>query len=95
MKSKLWAGTGEITITPPLGLPLLGALKPATGIHDDLFARALIIGDETCSAAVVCLDLVGLDMRTADEMRSEIAGRTGIWSVPGWEGCLKEGSRWR
>jgi len=74
----LLAGVGQVEITPPLGAPLVGSLTPSTGIHDPLFARALVIGDGVQRAAIVCLDLVGMDFALADEIRARVRERSGI-----------------
>lgn len=75
---RLLAGVGQAEITPPVGAPLVGALVPSTGVHDPLFARALVIGDGAQRAAVVCLDLVGMDFVLADEIRARVRHRSGI-----------------
>jgi neutral ceramidase len=75
------AGVSEVTITPPVGTPLLGPLQAATGVHDPLCARALVLGDGVERAALVCLDLVGLDFGLADDLRARIRERTGIGTV--------------
>ena len=72
------AGAAEAKITPPVGLPLLGPQAPGTGVHDDLFARALVLSDGRERVALVCLDLVGLDFRLTDDLRQAIRERTGI-----------------
>ena len=78
---KMLAGTGEATITPPVGLPLVGAQLPSTGVHDELFARALVLTGGTQRCALVCLDLCTLDFSLADEMRLEIKRRAGIVNI--------------
>ena len=30
-------------ITPPVGAPTLGTIQRSTGVHDDLYARALVL----------------------------------------------------
>jgi hypothetical protein len=72
------AGAAEAKITPPVGIPLLGPQAPSTGVHDELFARALVLSDGHERVALVCLDLVGLDFRLADDMRDAIRRRTDI-----------------
>ena len=67
---RLRAGVSQTEITPPIGAPLLGALVASTGVHDPLFARALVIGDGGERAAIVCLDLVGMDLALAREIRA-------------------------
>lgn len=72
------AGAAEAEITPATGVPLLGPQAPSTGVHDDLFARALVLSDGHERVALVCLDLVGLDLRLADDIRDALRRRTGI-----------------
>ena len=72
------AGVSEVAITPPVGAPLLGCIQRSTGVHDDLFARALVLNDGQTQVAVVCLDLIGLDFTLADEIRAGVRQRIGI-----------------
>ena len=66
------AAAAEAAITPPIGTPLVGPTQAATGVHDALFARALVLGDGARRVAIVCLDLVGLDFALADEIRAAV-----------------------
>jgi hypothetical protein len=74
-------GCATTVITPPPGTPLagFGARKEgARGVHDDLYARALVL--EACGqrvALVVC-DLCDLDAGFVREARRRIQERTGI-----------------
>ena len=72
------AGVSEVAITPPVGAPLWGCIPRSTGVHDDLFARALVLNDGKTQVAVVCLDLIGLDFTLADEIRAGVRQRVGI-----------------
>jgi len=73
------AAAGEAVITPPAeGTLLIGPLAPSTGVHDDLYARALVIDDGNRQVAVVCLDLLGLDIETVGRLHAMIEERTGI-----------------
>jgi hypothetical protein len=74
----LAAGVSQTEITPPAAAPLLGCLTANTGTHDPLFAQTLVLSDGTERAAIVCLDLVGMDFGTADEIRGRIERRCGI-----------------
>jgi len=74
---RLTAAAAETHITPPAGAPLLGFLGPSTGVHDELFARVLVLADAATVAVVVTLDLVGMDFPFADEMRSAVRDATG------------------
>ena len=45
MTADLSAGVARVTITPPIGIPMIGfaGRGPARGIHDDLTATALVL----------------------------------------------------
>lgn len=73
-----FAGVSETIITPPVGLPLLGTLQPSTGVHDDLFARALVLRGGGQQVALVSIDLIGLDHCFADAIRDSVEAETGI-----------------
>jgi hypothetical protein len=77
VQSRLRAGASQTDITPPVGAPLLGALVASTGVHDPLFARALVLGDGPDRVAIVCLDLVGMDFSLVDEIRGRVQKRVG------------------
>lgn len=56
---QLKAGVGKQRITPPAGIPFLGhAYRVSEGIHDDLWAKVLVLEKGGTTAAVVALDLV-------------------------------------
>ncbi len=76
--SKLTAGIAQADITPPLGVGMAGygsRTKPAERVDDPLIAQALVLssGDET--AAIVCMDSIGLnwDLVSAARQRAEVA----------------------
>lgn len=75
--TRLLAGVAEAIVTPPVGIPILGPEAPSTGVHDDLFARVLVLDDGEQRVALVCLDLIGLDFSLADELRHAVSRRTG------------------
>ena len=75
------AGRSRIDITPAEGVPMGGYVartKGAEGIHDPLFARALVLDDGEGRVALVSADLCALDVAVAREVRQCIAQRTGI-----------------
>lgn len=74
----LAAGVATTIITPPLGAPLLGPTSPATGVHDDLYARALVLSDGQRAAALVSLDLVGLDLAQVGQIEAEVRRQAGV-----------------
>ena len=76
--AKLLGGAAELVITPPVGAPTLGTIKGGPGVHDDLYARVLVLNDAKKRVAILSLDLIGMDFVLADQIRSAIAARTGI-----------------
>ena len=59
----LRAGFGKVCISPGTGAPLAGFAARegvSEGIHDDLFARALVLSDDQTTLALVSVDLLAL-----------------------------------
>src|ERR1043166_8468905 len=61
----LHAGFGEADITPKVGkkpvyLAGFGKGRAATGVHDPLMARAVVLKDKGTKIALVSVDVVGL-----------------------------------
>src|SRR3954464_8044998 len=73
-------GAAEIDITPPVGHRMAGYFdeRLATGVHDPLKAKAIVMkqGDE--QIALVFCDLVGLSLNVTTNARSQAADKTGI-----------------
>lgn len=81
MSSELRIGVATEVITPPIGTLMSGfdARKgPAESVHDDLYARAVVIDDGTTAAALVSLDLLGMEGEWGNKIRSAIEDETGI-----------------
>jgi len=77
----LRAGFGKVAITPKLGAQMVGyAGRPsgATDIHDPLFARALVLEDNTSLWAVISCDLCYLFNESVAEVRAAAEQRVGI-----------------
>ncbi|MEN6546786.1 MAG: neutral/alkaline non-lysosomal ceramidase N-terminal domain-containing protein [Armatimonadia bacterium] len=73
----LTAGAARVDITPPLTIPELGFL-PARhtffkGVHDPLYARALVVDDGTDRVAIVVADAIGLKRTLFGDGRDFIA----------------------
>lgn len=66
-------------ITPELGTQPGGnyAVRPASAIHDELYAKALVLETGAEKAALV-VDVVTIDRDTVDTARGMIALQTGI-----------------
>jgi hypothetical protein len=72
------AGTSKVKITPPIGGPLLDNARRSTGVNDELFARALVLGDGKHKVAIVSFDLEEFDMSWSDRIREKVREKTGI-----------------
>jgi neutral ceramidase len=81
MPAELLAGAASVIVTPDLGCPLAGfdARKGvAEKVHDDLFARALVLDDGVTCVAIVSVEILGVSKPFADWVRMEVERRTGI-----------------
>lgn len=80
----LQAGAARVVITPPVGVPLSGYFaaegrkQTAQDVHDDLYARALVLNDGEQTVAVVTTDLIGLDDEEIGFVRAIVERETGI-----------------
>ncbi len=74
-------GVASTIITPPVGGWLLGPVARSTGVHDDLYAKVLVLNDGNQAVAIQCLNLVGLSHAFNDELIALIRGRTHVETV--------------
>jgi neutral/alkaline ceramidase-like enzyme len=77
----LTAGFSKVCISPPIGAPLAGFAARqgvSQGIHDDLFARALVLANGDAVVALVSVDLLALSGDFIKRVRAGIHSRTGI-----------------
>jgi len=74
----LRAGAAVADITPPLGEMVVGGFAPfpANEIHDNLYARCLVLDDGQTRVALVICDNLGISREVYDEARQQIAGQT-------------------
>ncbi|RCS44784.1 hypothetical protein DTL42_17305 [Bremerella cremea] len=74
------AGAATSNITPPLGEMIVGNWEPipATHIHDELFARCLVLDDGKTKLAIVLCDNVGIPEQVFDAAKSLVTAATGI-----------------
>jgi hypothetical protein len=77
---RLSAGAAASNITPPLGEPIVGNWTPvpATHIHDELYARCLVLQEGGRRVAIVVADNVGIPRRVLDEAKRLAQQRSGI-----------------
>jgi neutral/alkaline ceramidase-like enzyme len=77
----LKAGFGKRSISPPIGAPLAGfAARQGVceGIHDELFARALVLENDSAAVAMLSLDLLAVASDFVESTRRAIAARVPI-----------------
>jgi hypothetical protein len=77
----LYAGVCETNITPPPGVWMSGyARRPtgAIGIHDELYARALVLDNGQRRVALLVMDVIALDSDLVARIREGIAAQAGI-----------------
>jgi len=78
---RLSAGAATSVITPPVGVDLTGyGGRPSgcTSVHDDLYARALVLANDDVRLALVSLDVIGVDFDVLDRIRQGVTSQTGI-----------------
>ena len=74
-------GLGDSIITPCENLQLRGFARSqvATGTHDDLHARSIVVEDTRGkSVCIMSLAIVYIDRQLVERIRREISGKTGI-----------------
>ena len=79
--TELRAGTGKAKITPRYGVEMVGyfnRLGVSQGVHDDLFARALVLDDGSVQVALCSVDLLWLRTRDIDAVRQSVSARCAL-----------------
>src|SRR5881296_3433652 len=76
----LKVGAAEVDITPPIGHRMAGYFdeRLATGVHDPLKAKAIVIQQGREQIALVFCDLVGLSLNVTTNARAQASQKTGI-----------------
>ena len=77
------AGAARVDITPAkdAALPLAGYAGRTDGfkdIHDRLYARAIVVGDGSATAAIVTCDLIGLNEALWQRIQARVSAEIGI-----------------
>lgn len=78
--AELRIGRADITITPGPGLPMAGyySVRLNEGVHDDLFAKAIVLESGGDKAALVACDLIGIPSEIIERARARITATTGV-----------------
>ncbi len=73
-------GAAAVKITPPAGTPMAGYYyaRAAEGVHDELYAKAIVIEKDGEQAALVGLDLISTTMSVVREARALIEQATDL-----------------
>lgn len=77
----LYAGVCETNITPPPDVWMAGysfRSTPALGVHDELYARALVFDDGYTRLGIVTMDLISLDFDLVERIREGVEAQAGI-----------------
>lgn len=77
----LRAGTAKTVITPPIGYRMgQWGLRQgrSTGVHRDLYSRALVLDDGETRLAIVSMEVCGIPAETMREIQRQVSGLTGI-----------------
>jgi hypothetical protein len=80
-ENRLQAGAAKVKITPETPIPMSGyggRKGPFEGVHDDIYARAVIVSDGENKAAILSAEVVGLSHSFWEECTGLITGETGI-----------------
>ncbi|MDF2715728.1 MAG: Neutral ceramidase [Paenibacillus sp.] len=74
-------GLAEVNITPPLGMQIPGyGPKPrlATGMKDELYAKAMVIESGETALAFIVIDIISLELDSSERIRDRVHEYTGI-----------------
>jgi hypothetical protein len=75
------AGFAAVDVTPSGSAVLSGfAVReaPSVGVHDPLYARAMVLDDGHRRVAVIVLDVIGVDAALVRTVRSRLAAQAGV-----------------
>ncbi len=77
---QLKVGWGSASIVPAIGTPLAGYSarnsKPSTGVHDELYVKAVAFSDGKDTAVVCGADMLLVPPNVAEPVRAEVARQT-------------------
>jgi len=75
------AGVAKDIITPPIGTALAGYAfkgRESIGIHDELYARAIVLEQGKTRVALAVCDVRGFERSTVEKIRKIVERKTGI-----------------
>lgn len=80
-KHLLMAGTAKINITPRTPIPMSGyggRNDPFKGVHDDIFARVIVLSDGKNKAALISAETIGISNTFWKDFTETLEKKTGI-----------------
>jgi hypothetical protein len=81
VRAELLAGAAKRSIVPPFPTHMGGFMdrkQTFQGVHDEVFARALVIDNGTVQLVVIGSDLTGIDADMTRQIRDKVQEQTGI-----------------
>ncbi len=81
MQDTIKAGVARANITPSVGQDNMGdygRLRPAVGVGNELYAKALVLDDGETRAALVTVDVISFTDETVRDVRERVERLTGI-----------------
>ncbi|QDU29352.1 Neutral/alkaline non-lysosomal ceramidase [Anatilimnocola aggregata] len=76
VESNLRAAVAKVDITPAPDTPVVGHIRPTSGVRDPLRAGILLLTNEQTRAAIVTLDLISSNSEMVAVLRDVIAANT-------------------
>ena len=80
VRAQIRVGVSTVDISPPLGTPMAGyySARGCTGLHDPLYASAMVIENDSTRVALVALDLISTTRELVDAVRQRVLDQTGL-----------------
>jgi len=79
--NSLMAGTAKVNITPRTPIPMSGyggRTDPFKGVHDELFARVIVLSDGKNKVVLISVDLIGISNTFWRDVTDALEKKTGI-----------------
>lgn len=78
VESNLQAAVAKVDITPPPETPVVGHVRPTSGVRDPIRAGVLLLKNEQTQAAIVTLDLINAPTEMVSMLRDVIAEQASV-----------------
>ena len=76
VESNLKAGVAKVDITPPAETPVVGHVRPTSGVRDPIRAGVLLLANEQTRAAIITLDLINAPSEMVAAIRDVVADKS-------------------